>query len=677
MDGRYAQAKSSNTNNNTNTNSSSRPIKNIVRAVSNYTLPHPRTTTKKEELEVSDFTFLDDTQVGSTTSSKVSGGHSSDGNNSSSVKFCSSCGTLFKNIQARYCSGCGRPRLAAASANYSSPSYSSYSVTGSKTQPSNTPTPTSTTTTTTTSPRSSSPSTALTASAPLSNHSHSHKTNSTYRTSFNSTPPSNSSSSYKSHSVPSSPPTTTSSASSSSLSTASISLSTPNIHFNPSAIKKDIKRSLGLNTVNKQVRAIDKSAKKEAKETARSKQNKESVWDRTHRLSTRNDSSSSSSSTSNSQNKNNNNSSDENSKSNSSSSSSAELEKPSRNDEEIQSKIQFGLKFLIENSVKTKNFRSSLAQNSKSDEQCIEKDTYLINYSSKDTIVVREYAKEVFKTIREKFANGEKDLLEEFSSIKNLNFSGKSGSFLFVSKHEKYILKTVPRSESKFLRKILPSYYEHLTEKNKNSVIIKLLGMYRFIFSSSFNDEVKILVMKNIFWNKEGNFIDEKYDLKGSTVGRKTLFSVKTSSKEIADLMLKDQDFQTRFRIKLGRAAKNEFLEILKKDCEWLENREIMDYSLLFGVHFNKKMKTNNNASNNNNNNNNNNNGIKWSEGGIESTEGDIYYCGIIDILQMYNARKIIEKNVKGLYYDKKELSVCSPKDYCLRFLQFIATYID
>jgi len=105
------------------------------------------------------------------------------------------------------------------------------------------------------------------------------------------------------------------------------------------------------------------------------------------------------------------------------------------------------------------------------------------------------------------------------------------------------------------------------------------------------NVKATVLVMNNVFSKAER--IDERYDLKGSTLGRKTLvwaavptvfwkkshadgrspsavgeqFSC-TFDRPLANLMLKDLDLVDRFRIKLGRERKACFLRILTHDAE-------------------------------------------------------------------------------------------------------------
>lgn len=73
--------------------------------------------------------------------------------------------------------------------------------------------------------------------------------------------------------------------------------------------------------------------------------------------------------------------------------------------------------------------------------------------------------------------------------------------------------------------------------------------------------------------------IHERYDLKGSVVGRVT----PEHSKHGLDPILKDLDLKERVR--LGGGWRSLLLRQLKDDCELLESLDIVDYSLLLGVH--------------------------------------------------------------------------------------------
>jgi hypothetical protein len=81
--------------------------------------------------------------------------------------------------------------------------------------------------------------------------------------------------------------------------------------------------------------------------------------------------------------------------------------------------------------------------------------------------------------------------------------------------------------------------------------------------------------MGNVFNTKEK--IVERYDIKGSWQGRETADKDPTSTK-------KDNDFKKRSPIFLEEKQRNNLLNIIKKDAEFFEKHQIIDYSLLIGV---------------------------------------------------------------------------------------------
>lgn len=183
---------------------------------------------------------------------------------------------------------------------------------------------------------------------------------------------------------------------------------------------------------------------------------------------------------------------------------------------------------------------------------------------------------------------------------------------------------------------------------------------------------------------------------------------------------MKDNDLvDDKIVISLG-PNKPVFIDTLKKDSAWLASHGIMDYSLLLGVHHEdgrgaaqseggssfrtmsvqltdselerQRNVTNSDASaapqlesaptdattglglaNN---------VFCRDRGGIKArlapdaeedacVEPDIYFLGIIDILQQYNAWKKSENFIKGFKFDRKEISAVPPKDYAKRFVKF------
>ena len=54
-----------------------------------------------------------------------------------------------------------------------------------------------------------------------------------------------------------------------------------------------------------------------------------------------------------------------------------------------------------------------------------------------------------------------------------------------------------------------------------------------------------------------------------------------------------------------------------------------------------------------------------------------VYYIGLIDFLQPWTTRKILERELKGLLgYDKHAISCVDPKEYGARFIHFLDAHL-
>ncbi len=67
--------------------------------------------------------------------------------------------------------------------------------------------------------------------------------------------------------------------------------------------------------------------------------------------------------------------------------------------------------------------------------------------------------------------------------------------------------------------------------------------------------------------------------------------------------------------------------------------------------------------------------GINGHQDGARGDE--IYYVGVIDILQQYNISKRVETFIKSLQYDSSQISAVNAKFYAKRFVQFIRDHSD
>jgi len=250
----------------------------------------------------------------------------------------------------------------------------------------------------------------------------------------------------------------------------------------------------------------------------------------------------------------------------------------------------------------------------------------------------------------------------------------------------RFILKTIPKSEAKLLRLLLPSYVEHIAN-DENTLLPKFFGLHRV--KPHKGRQVRFVVMSNVFQTRKK--IHERFDLKGSTLGR----AASEDEKKKDTVTYKDLDFRERnMRIQIGPQRKGALLDQLKRDCKFLGQLNIMDYSLLIGIHYADRENDRSGppsplppaiAAKMN--------GpepdyfhsiFQTNDGGMRAVDdsgnltGIYYYMGIIDILMLYSVRKKVEHTYKTLRYrkDGSEISSISPPDYATRFYEFTSTSI-
>lgn len=160
--------------------------------------------------------------------------------------------------------------------------------------------------------------------------------------------------------------------------------------------------------------------------------------------------------------------------------------------------------------------------------------------------------------------------------------------------------------------------------------------------------------------------IDKIYDLKGSTFQRESL--LKKPLKE--NMVLKDIDFlKLEKRLYIDVKRKEALLDTLKRDSLFFKSNGIIDYSLLIikinctRVDENFQTPTADGL---------------WS---LDSTKEKAvkYQIGIIDYLQPYNYKKILEKYSKKLLKARINLdtSAQDPIIYSNRFCKFLEKILE
>ncbi|CAL5214326.1 unnamed protein product [Lathyrus oleraceus] len=189
----------------------------------------------------------------------------------------------------------------------------------------------------------------------------------------------------------------------------------------------------------------------------------------------------------------------------------------------------------------------------------------------------KDYCPMVFRNLREMFKLDAAEYMMSIcgdSGLKDITSPGKSGSIFFISHDDKFVIKTLKKSELKVLLNMLPKYYHHVGSY-ENTLITKFFGIHRITLIGG--KKVRFVVMGNMFCTEL--HIHRRYDLKGSSQGRYI-----SKDKINSDATLKDLDLKYEFH--MDKILRESLFKQISLDCKFLESQHIIDYSLLLGLHF-------------------------------------------------------------------------------------------
>jgi len=197
----------------------------------------------------------------------------------------------------------------------------------------------------------------------------------------------------------------------------------------------------------------------------------------------------------------------------------------------------------------------------------------------------------------------------------------------------------------------------------RRSLLPRLYGAYSITIQ---NHEKYFVVMESVFCEAPKGKVHQRYDLKGSWIDRHA------GMKAAHGGTFKDMDMHQPLRLPDGHADR--FLDELKADTALLRDANLMDYSLLLGVH-NEAVPTA---------------GLPvqraeasaasaghGGDDGLIAREVDVprYYMGLIDVLQAWDLNKRLERLakifLKGRFarHVRDGMSALEPTAYRERFL--------
>ncbi|KAJ3447071.1 phosphatidylinositol 5-phosphate 4-kinase isoform a [Anaeramoeba flamelloides] len=299
---------------------------------------------------------------------------------------------------------------------------------------------------------------------------------------------------------------------------------------------------------------------------------------------------------------------------------------------------------------------------------------------SQPTFVIQEYSPKAFYHLRIHYDISplifEESICDEKKGLEGMiQDGGRSGATFFVSKNKKFVVKLIEKSESLLLTQILKKLYTYILQ-NPNNLLTQFYGHYSI---STITDNYFFIVMNNVF--STDYKINEVYDLKGSTINR----GGDRRKKNLK--ILKDNDLNDK--LYLSKNLRNKLIDQISSDTKFLKSLNIMDYSLLLGVHHCTEREIQHEKEENEKSNKKKNSLIipfqkisdfKRHNGGVRSLLDDkknpkqcIYFLGIIDCLQLYNVKKKVEHGFKIVkHLTTTEMSAVDSKLYAKRFLDLI-----
>jgi len=400
------------------------------------------------------------------------------------------------------------------------------------------------------------------------------------------------------------------------------------------------------------------------------------------------------------------------------------------------------------------------------------------NNQNKKTAQITAYLPDCFADLRSYFGIDPVRFQQTFlqqqqhfvSFQSNSKGAARTGGVFFGSPDGAYLIKTIRRDEVQALLQMMPRYARFMKEETKQhhhrhrrrgdaggaggrrSLLTRFCGLYRVEIleneHSEHGDSSKrrrrqkqqlkpqyLIIMNSVF--PPNVPISERFDLKGSTVGRKVSDTERqqlgsrvvlkdvnlaeefveeeeekpgdAAAAAVASADAREQPDETnpapsqqpqpqqqpfRHGLCIGPVVKQALLAQLRSDVGLLRECGVIDYSLLVGcvplsssVHHRRQQQQQPGRL------------VQWivrrirrwaflpprcgvDAGPLSVVPGErrgkpvLYYFGLIDFLQPFNYKKLLEYGVKAVVYEKATYSCVPPDLYAQRFLDFIDKHV-
>ena len=240
----------------------------------------------------------------------------------------------------------------------------------------------------------------------------------------------------------------------------------------------------------------------------------------------------------------------------------------------------------------------------------------LLEFPAPRTATLTAMAPNCFADLRRFFGISEssftKSLLESgpyISFQSNSKGAARPGLWFFFTRDGAYMIKTIKKDEVAALQRMLPKYYRFMQMFGQRSLLTKFCGMYQVSLQDHHDDDKErthtFVVMNSVFPPEATKLLTERFDLKGSTLGREC--SADERDTKGSSAVLKDLDLlrevavakvlpppgrrdsivgssEPAYGLHIGAVAKAALLKQLRRDVQLLVACDAIDYSLLVGV---------------------------------------------------------------------------------------------
>lgn len=197
------------------------------------------------------------------------------------------------------------------------------------------------------------------------------------------------------------------------------------------------------------------------------------------------------------------------------------------------------------------------------------------------SVEISSLAPTVFYKLREDIGIKNVDFFQSFAqeALKDFTNPGRSGSLMYKTSDDLYILKTLHEYEAHLLMEILSGYHLQITQRP--TIFNRFVGLYSLRFRTLITPiQIYIVVMVNVFTPSLN--ITEIFDLKGSTLHRKSEGPLSIDKL----LRLKDLDFLSLYPngILIPSKIYQQLRKVITNDARVLRKLNITDFSLILGI---------------------------------------------------------------------------------------------